>query len=274
VELSVTSHDNTKLDLEVALTTIEHRKQFAVQGIVRDITTRKKLERLKSNFLAMAAHELRTALTLITGYNKLLLRKETGPLSATQRKIIKGCQHSCDRLTDFVNDILELSKLGAGRMTLNLQAAEINQCIRNVVDELSILAREKNILLEEKTPPKAVAKTVSMDPNKIEQVLINLTRNAIQHSPEGGKVEIEVLRHSDGVIAVCISDNGVGVPEEEREIIFDEFTIGKNAHGTEGMGLGLAICKKIIELHDGRIWVEPNNDGGSRFIFCLPLSQE
>jgi signal transduction histidine kinase len=241
-----------------------------IQGIIRDTTAGKELELFDLNSLAMIVHELRTAVTLINGYNKVLLKKETGPLTPLQRKILKECQISCKRLINFTGEILELSRAEAKGIKINFQEEAIDQCIRKICRELNPMAQKKGLTLKESLPKKGLPKGY-FDKDRIEQVLTNLIKNAIQYTPKGGEVKIEIIPPFKDVFKVYVADNGSGVPSEERESIFEEFVVGRNSNNKEGIGLGLAICKKIVEAHHGKIWVEPGEGGGNRFIFTLPL---
>jgi len=271
-EFVVTKGNGGEVEVEVSLASIRYEGMHAIQGIVRDITSRKELERLKSNFLAMAAHELRSPTTVINGYNKLLLKQDLGPLNPQQKKVLKESKKSCDRLINFIREIMELSRIEAGKMHINIKEDGVDRCIADAIREVSTLARKKKIVLEIKLPPHDILK-IPFDKNRIEQVLVNLTENAINYTPEGGKIEIIATPPSDSLIEIWVIDSGIGIPPAEREFIFDEFRAGKRPDGEEGVGLGLAICKKIVDAHGGKIWVEPAINGGSKFIFTLPLAR-
>ncbi len=222
---------------------------------------------MKSNFLAMAAHELRNPITVITGYNKMLLKGEAGPFNDLQRQILEESKKSCERLERFAIEILGLSKIEAGKMEMDIEEVEITECIENVLGQMRNLVRKKGIKFEKKLSPNLPK--VPIDRVKIEQVLINLIENALNFTPKGGRIEIEAKAPSSDFMEVSIIDNGIGISQEEMDIIFDEFRVGKKAKNKRGIGLGLTICKKIIEAHGGRIWVEPGKNKGSKFTFAL-----
>ena len=271
-EFTVTRGNGRKVEVEVNVITIEYEGNYAIQGIVRDITPRRELERSKADFLAMVAHELRTPITVITGYNRMLLKGEMGALNLPQQEILKESKKSCDRLTSFAREIIGLSRIETGKMKLNFQEEEINECINDAFRQVSTLARKKKITLEKRVSCQDLPK-IALDRNRIEQVLVNLTTNAINYTLEGGKIEIAIRPPTGNFLEVWVMDNGIGVPPEEREIIFDKFRIGKRSNCNVAVGLGLAICKKIIKAHGGRIWMEPGEGGGSKFIFTLPLTR-
>lgn len=269
-EFPAVNKNGKNLQLEVGVTGVEYEGKPAIQGIVRDITLRKEMERLKTNFFAMVAHEIRTPIAVITGYNRMLLKEEAGALNPLQQQILKESKKSCNRLTNFAREIMDLFRMETGKMNLNLREEEVGVCINDALREVSSLARGKKIRLKQKRSPRGLPK-IRLDKNRIQQVVINLTTNAVNHTPEGGKIEVEVLPPTENFIEVCVTDNGLGVPSEERETIFDEFIAGKRSNDKDGVGLGLTICKKIIEAHGGRIWMEPGEKAGSKFIFTLPL---
>ena len=271
-ESTIVSKDGREVEVEIGATIVEYEGSRAIQSIVRDITSRKELERLKTNFLAIIAHELRTPIMVITGYNRMMLQGEAGPLSLLQQKILNESKKSCDRLTSFAREVMDLSRMESGKVELNLQEEEIGGCIEEIFREVETLAGNKKISLEMKVPGEKLPK-IFLDKSRIGQVLVNLTINAINHTPEGGEIMVEAQSPTGNFLKISVTDNGIGVPEEERRNIFDEFKVGKRTGGKDGVGLGLAICKKIIEAHGGKIWLEPGKKEGSRFIFTLPLKE-
>ncbi len=270
-ELKAIKKDGEKLEVEVGIALIDDDgKKAILQGIVRDISFRKELERLKSDFLAMAAHELRSPLSLISGYNRMLLNEEVGPLNTFQKKIIEECYKSSKRIHKFSSEFLELSKIEAGKMEFDLQEANISECIERGLRQIKCLAEEKRINI--KTIITHDLPLLPLDKDKIERVLVNLLENAIKFNPEDGKVEVEAKLASTDIIEVSVTDYGLGIRNEEKEVIFDEFVVGTKDKERGGTGLGLSICKKIIEAHKGRIWVESEENEGAKFIFVLPTS--
>lgn len=272
-EATITSKDGKTVDVEVGASIIWYGEGRAIQGIVRDITSRKEMERLKTGFLAMIAHELRTPITVIAGYNRMMLEGETGPFNPLQQKILKECEKSCDRLTVFAREVMDISRMEAGKMELDLMVGEIEECIKEAFREAELLALSKRIILEKKIPGRNLPR-IPFDKNRIVQVLVNLLTNAINYTPEGGHVEVEALPPAGGFLEISVTDDGVGIQPEERKAIFDEYHVGKMTGSRGGVGLGLAICKKIIEAHGGKIWLDPERKTGSRFIFTLPISEK
>lgn len=241
----------------------------------------KELDRLKTEFLANVSHELRTPLNSILGYTQLLLDGVDGPLNEEQQKSLERVEKAGRRLLQLINDVLDLSKLRAGRMTLNLEQANMHDILSEAVQTIEPLARAKEIELrveEEEVPPLLV------DRDKIVQVILNLLSNAIKFTNPHGRVTVQVhtvtLPEQPGVlkdyVAVKVSDTGIGIKEEDLQNIFKEFvqvdsTMTRRAGGT---GLGLPISRHLVELHGGRIWAESEYGRGSTFTFILPIREK
>ncbi len=239
----------------------------------------KELDRLKTEFLANVSHELRTPLNSILGYTQLLLDGVDGPLNEEQQKSLERVEKAGRRLLQLINDILDLSKLRAGRMTLNLEKASLHDILTEAIQTIEPLAAAKEIrlqIMEEEVPPLLV------DRDKIIQVLLNLLSNAIKFTEAHGQVTVQVnqiqLPEAPGVlkeyVAVRVSDTGIGIKEEDLQNIFKEFVQVDTAttRRAGGTGLGLPISRHLVELHGGRIWAESEYGKGSTFTFILPLS--
>ncbi|MBN2468746.1 MAG: HAMP domain-containing histidine kinase [Deltaproteobacteria bacterium] len=225
----------------------------------------------KTLVLTTIAHEMRNFVTLIGGSVRLLLRDDIGPLNATQRKILRECQSSSERLNNFIDEIVALSRASRVKLKTAFENVYVTSFIRRVVRKFRGLAQEKDIAIRTR-----IARTrnplVRMDQDRIEQVMINLLVNAIQYTEPGGRIEVRVTVPADDLVEVRVEDNGRGLLPEEQEIIFQEYKVGNAVSRENSMGLGLAICKKIIDDHHGRIWAETRNGGGSKFIFTLPVT--
>ena len=272
-EFSCILENELRVELEVTVALVDYKGRPAFRGIVRDITERKKIENLKSGVLAMAAHEIRTPLRIISGYNRLLLEEEAGPINEDQQKILLECKKNCDKLTSFAQAVLDFSRISSGKINfMDFKEEDIKSCINSALKQVNFQARKKNILIQAKLTSLNLP-TLFFDKNKVEQVLVNLLINAINYSGEDSKIEIEVRRPADNYLEIWVADNGIGIPQEEKESIFDEFKTGTRARTKDSFGLGLSVCKKIIELHGGRIWVEDRKEGGSKFKFTLPVSR-
>ncbi len=243
----------------------------ALQGIatvLRDITTQKELERMKSNFLSVVSHELRTPLHAIKGFVNIILMGKTGPVSEIQRDFLETVQEQTNNLQRLIDDLLEFSRLESGSVTLRLQPVDIPVVIEAVVEKLSLAADSAHVTLTNETPDDLP--TILADPWRLEQVVTNLVDNAIKFTPAHGQVTIDAADLGD-FIQISVADTGIGVPPEQRERIFDRFyqVDGGANRQYKGTGLGLTICRHIVEHHRGRIWVESGPGQGAIFRFTV-----
>lgn len=246
--------------------------------------------RFKSDVLANLSHELRTPLTAILAYNEMLLDPATGPLNPEQREYLEEIGDSGRQLLLEVTDLLQMARLEAGKLELALEPLDLVEVIADTLALIGPLARKKNIQLE--VPAERGEWWALADRTKVRHILNNLLNNAIKFTPEGGRVTVFLERHhqsdfsnagkseqrpaaakEDGqCLLVGVSDNGIGIPEEEQEAIFEKFhQVGKPG---QGVGLGLALAKELVQLHGGRIWVQSQMGRGSTFYFTLPLRAE
>ena len=240
-----------------------------IATVLRDITTQKELERMKSNFLSVVSHELRTPLHAIKGFVNIILMGKTGPVSEIQRDFLETVQEQTNNLQRLIDDLLEFSRLESGRVTLRLQPVDIPVVIEAVVEKLSLAAHSAHVTIINRTPEDLP--TILADPWRLEQVVTNLVDNAIKFTPAQGQVTIDAVDLGD-YIQVSVADTGIGVPAEQRERIFDRFyqVDGGANRQYKGTGLGLTICRHIVEHHRGRIWVESAPDGpGAVFRFTI-----
>jgi hypothetical protein len=223
---------------------------------------------LKSAFLANMSHEFRTPLNSILGFSELLETGAAGELNEKQARYVKNVRHGGAHLLELVNDILDLSKVEAGLLTLRAERLNLCEVIQESVLELRPVAREKKIEL---ACPLREGFQVNADRVRVKQILYNLLSNALKFTPESGMVRVETWREA-GEVKVAVVDNGVGIPREAQQAIFEEFyQHGSTARGTrEGTGLGLAITRRLVEAHKGKIWVESEPGKGSCFVFTLP----
>jgi signal transduction histidine kinase len=223
----------------------------------------------KSEFLANMSHELRTPLNAIIGFSEVLSERMFGDLTDKQAEYLKDIYASGHHLLSLINDILDLSKIEAGRMELDLTDFDLPM----VIDNALMLVRERagRRSLTVHTAVDARLGQVRADERKIRQVVLNLLSNAIKFTPEGGRVEVRA-EPRDGSVEVSVSDTGVGIAPEDQEAVFEEFRqVGPAEKKVEGTGLGLALSRKFIELHGGRIWVTSQVGTGSTFTFALPV---
>jgi signal transduction histidine kinase len=226
----------------------------------------------KSEFLANMSHELRTPLNAIIGFSEVLSERMFGELNDKQDEYLKDIHASGQHLLSLINDILDLSKIEAGRMELELTDFDLPTAIDNALTLVRERAGRRGIVLHQATDEGPGQ--IRGDERKIKQVLVNLLSNAIKFSPDGGRIDVQAIT-VDGSVEVSVSDTGVGVAPEDQEAIFEEFRqVGTASKKVEGTGLGLALSRKFVELHGGRIWVKSQVGVGSTFTFTLPVCPE
>jgi signal transduction histidine kinase len=224
----------------------------------------------KSQFLANMSHELRTPLNAIIGFSEVLLERMFGDLNEKQEEYLRDIYASGTHLLSLINDILDLSKIEAGRMELELREFDLPQTIDDALMLVRERASRRGIALD-----RAVDRRVGQirgDERKIRQVVLNLVSNAIKFTPEGGRIEVRAVP-GEGFVEVSVSDTGVGIAPENLEAVFEEFRqVGSTDQKVEGTGLGLALSRRFIELHDGRIWAKSQVGVGSTFTFAIPVT--
>jgi signal transduction histidine kinase len=248
-----------------------------------------EVNRQKTVFLASAAHELKTPLAVIKGYYDLLLTGSLGKLTEKQRDILEESKESCERLVRLVSMFLNYSALESGKLVLQLRENDLRDCLEEIASRWSDGYQRKGVKLESQLDPSVP--TFKFDYQKVQQVTFNLLDNALKHTPAGGTVTLRARPHfwerrvaqlvpteerrrfrlpRPNSVEVSVTDSGPGIPPEHHQEIFEDFMrVDKN---TSGMGLGLAIAKRLIQAHRGKIWVESETQG-STFAFLLPMDQ-
>ena len=229
-----------------------------------------ELNQLKSDFISSVSHELHTPLTIITVAVNNFLDGVFGDMTDIQKVWVERVRVSTERLTNLINDILDLAKLEAGRVKLNWKKFDIVRMVLETIEEVAPLVQKRGMTLKKEIVPGPIE--VYAAEGRLSQVLVNLFTNAIKYTQEGGEIRVKVAREKSGV-RVEVSDNGQGIDPTKLDIVFERFLqLGRDKTTTPGIGLGLAISKEIISLHQGRIWAESEGIGkGSRFIFTLPF---
>ncbi len=225
--------------------------------------------RHKSEFLANMSHELRTPLNAIIGFSEVLFERMFGEINDKQAEYLGDILESGRHLLSLINDILDLSKIEAGRMELEPADCDLSALIENAVILVRERAQRHGIALG-RTVDKRLG-TIRADERKVKQVLLNLLSNALKFTPEGGRIDV-AAGVRDGAVEIAVTDTGVGIAPEDQAAVFEEFRqVGTATKKVEGTGLGLAISRKFIELHGGKIWVKSEVGRGSTFAFTLPL---
>jgi len=225
--------------------------------------------RHKSDFLANMSHELRTPLNAIIGFSEVLLERMFGELNPKQEEYLQDIMTSGRHLLSLINDILDLSKVEAGRMELDLGQFDLPAALDNCRTLVRERAGRHGIALDLAVDERLGQ--IVADERKVRQVLLNLLSNAVKFTPEGGRVAIGAVR-ADGGVEIAVSDTGIGIAPEDQETIFEEFRQAGSDYvrKREGTGLGLALAKRFVELHGGRIWVKSEVGRGSTFTFTIP----
>jgi signal transduction histidine kinase len=223
----------------------------------------------KSEFLANMSHELRTPLNAIIGFSEVLNERMFGELNDKQAEYLKDIHASGQHLLSLINDILDLSKIEAGRTELELTDFNLPATLDNALTLVRERAGSRGIALGLTVDERL--EQIRTDERRVRQVVLNLLSNAIKFTPEGGRIDVRAVP-VDGSVEVSVSDTGVGIAPEDQEAIFEEFRqVGTAAKKVEGTGLGLALSRKFVELHGGRIWVKSQVGAGSTFTFTIPM---
>lgn len=244
-------------------------------AILNDITKQKEIEKIKSDFVDSVTHELRTPLIAIDKSISLLVSKSAGPISQDQEQFLSIAERNLKRLAQLINDLLDLSKLEAGKIELKLKPVSIEKIINEPIETFAAWLKTKSIKLEKII--KEGMPQVNVDCDRINQVLVNLIGNAIKFTPTNGKITVEaIFRKENQELEVSVHDTGIGIPKEELPKIFDKFYQSARATSSEvsGSGIGLSIAKEIVELHRGKIWAESQIGQGAKFIFTLPTKNK
>lgn len=248
------------------------RKRFGAALIIHDITQIKLIDRMKTEFVSVASHQLRTPLTAIKLFTEMLIGKEVGELNKDQQEYLENVYESTERMVRLVNDLLNVTRIESGRLSINPEPTEVNKFLKSVISEANPLARLKKISIDFKV--KGKIPVINLDVNLVRQVFHNLITNAIRYSGQkNGRIKITLEKRDAKNILISIGDNGIGIPEKVQKRIFEKFYRADNAVkvATEGTGLGLYVSKMIIEQSDGKIWFESKQGKGTVFFVRLPV---
>lgn len=293
-DLRAQRKDGTEIPVEISLSPIKTEQGIYITAAIRDVTERKRVEaqvrllekgylqelearkqeaerlnRLKSEFIASISHELRTPLHTIIGFSDLLAEESEGPLNEEQKRFIGHIHRDSEHLLALINDVLDLSRIEAGGLNLHTEVLPLGDAISEAVNAIRPYAEAKGIFMEKGTDLNA---RVSADPLRLRQILYNLLSNAVKFTAARGTISVGVATlPNEQFVQITVSDTGIGIADEERAQIFDNFyQVGVTTGGVrEGTGLGLPICKQLVEMHGGRIWVESQPGQGSQFHFTL-----
>lgn len=289
---SFTTEDATCFQTLVQQVTLPLQSASLYQEL--KVTNRKlqKLERLKSEFISIVSHELRTPLTAIKNAMDIILSGKAGEMTENIEKFVSMGKRNATRLSGIINDLLDISKIEAGKMDFKFELINIEPVIEYVKNNLTEVAREKDLTIKYLPSEKPVQ--IYADSNRLEQVLTNLVSNAIKFSPEAGEIEVttkivnaRVLQYDNSFeediknlqgnyLQVCVEDHGIGIERKDLNHVFDKFAQIENSLSRKigGTGLGLPIARQLIESHNGAIWCDSEINKGSRFYFVIPIAND
>ncbi len=257
---------------QVSITPVVVGKEtIGLMVVLHDITREKEVERLKTEFVSIAAHQLRTPLSAVKWILRMLLDGDIGKLSPEQIDFLKKGYQSNERMITLINDLLNVARIEEGRFIYELASCSLVGIINKVVNNLAETVKEEKIKIIFEKPQKPLPE-IKLDKEKISIVIQNLLDNAIRFNQPGGKVTVSV-KYDKLNLEVMIKDTGIGIPIGQQRRIFDKFFRADNAikEETEGTGLGLFICKNIIKAHKGKIWFESKKNKGTTFWFSIPF---
>lgn len=242
--------------------------------ILHDITREKTIERMKTEFVSLAAHQLRTPLSAIKWALKMLLDEDLGKINEEQKDFIEKTYRSNERMINLINDLLDVARIEEGRYLYKPSPADIEELSQSVVNSYKEAVKRKNIRFQFKKPKKKLPQ-VTMDVEKIRLVIENLLDNAMRYTPPGGEVTV-ILKGDAKEVQLSVKDSGIGIPKDQQGRVFTKFFRAANVMKmeTEGTGLGLFITRNIIESHGGKIWFESEEGKGTTFYFTLPIKEK
>ena len=267
----VTTLDGLHLEITSVLLKDEiEEKGFLI--IIHDVTKEKLIEKMKTEFVSVAAHQLRTPLSTIKWTIRMILDGDVGEVSEEQRELLEQTYISNERMIRLINDLLDVSRIEEGRLLYNQEDTQIEDVLDSVIEASQEMLRNKNMVLEvnKKETPK-----VKIDKEKIGVVIQNLLENAIKYTEQGGKIKITLDNDEKNVI-FKIEDSGVGIPKSQQDRIFTKFFRAENVTRmeTNGTGLGLYTTKNIVQAHKGQIWFESEENKGTTFYFTIPINNK
>jgi len=263
---------NFILEITTVPMTAEEKK-IGTLVILHNVTREKLADRMKSEFVTLAAHQLRTPSSGVKWSLQILLDGDLGKLNEKQRKIIEEAYKTNDKMIRMVRDLLNVAQIEEGKYLSKIVLSNIEDIIQSIVDVYKKEIEKRKIKFEFKKPKEQLPKLM-LDVEKIEIAIKNIFDNALKYTLPGGRVSI-FLKRDEKEIEVQIQDTGVGIPQEQQRKVFTKFFRGTNVIKieTEGTGLGLFMSKNIIEAHGGRIWFESNESKGSSFYFTIPVKE-
>lgn len=262
--------DGSIADIEYTISQIPDKDPVEVVAVARDVTERKKLDQLKDEFIGLVSHELRSPLTVVIGAVNTALTEAERLSPEETRQLLQDAASEADSLSHLLGNLLELSRVQADRLVLYVEPINIGNAVQDIVEKIRQRYPAHRFLtdLPKGLPP------VHADQLRVERILHNLLENAVKYSPQGGEIRVSVRPEKERLV-VDINDQGMGISAQDQAKLFEPFqrledSIGE---GIKGIGLGLLVCRRLVEAHGGQIWVESEPGQGTTFFFTLPLGQ-
>jgi hypothetical protein len=272
-ELEMCRADGSKVWISLSVRPIRDKegRVVASRSIVMDISEHKRLDQLKDDFIGLVSHELRSPMTVITGAINTALTEAERLSPEETRQLLKDAALEAELLSNILGNLLELSRIQANRLSLHAEAIDTRKVVQDAIERVKrqSSAHEFIVSIPRKLPP------VYADPLRLERILYNLLENAVKYSPQGGEIRVSVKPQKEHLV-IGISDQGIGISPADQAKLFAPFQRLEEfrPEGVRGVGLGLLVCRRLVEAHGGQIWVESELGRGSTFFFTMPLSKK